>query len=162
MAPYRPAVFWWEAVLLLHRLSLAFLYTFGSTAPAEQSILAVTVCVGFLLLHSHVRPFAHAKTQRVQTALLLSLSIMALARVFSSSLVQLGTPPDAATAAAISSTNAFCAGLSGVFQYAVPAAALLLPVPGLRGVDSLKPVKSSAAVAPEPQPLTEHHELAAT
>lgn len=127
MSPYRASLHWWEAVLLLHRLTLAFLYTFGSSIPAEQSMLAVLVCVGFLLLHVLARPFLHAKTQRVQTVLLLSLSVLALTRVFSSSLLQLGASPGASSEDSIAGTNTFCSVLNGAFQYAVPAAIVLLP-----------------------------------
>lgn len=126
VAPYGSTVPWWEAVMMLHRLCLAFLFTFASETPAMQSLLSVMMCVFFLAAHMYQRPFNRPESQGLQTTLLLSLAIVALVKVFSSSQVQLATPSDPSIAEAIAPTNTFCEVVTLVFQYLIPVTALLV------------------------------------
>ena len=89
VSSYKPVVYWWESVLLLHRLSLALLYAFMAHAPVIQSAMSVLICVLMFGLHSFVRPMRTGLVQTYQSALYLCLIVVALSRMFAASQLQL-------------------------------------------------------------------------
>ena len=78
---YSAQLYWWESVLLLHRVLLAVLFTFGSSKPLQQALVAVAVCMLFALLHTHFRPMRDRTSNLLQQLLLVCLLVVALARV---------------------------------------------------------------------------------
>ena len=45
---YQDKVYWWESVLLLQRLLLNVVATFGKEVPLIRGIAAISVCIFFL------------------------------------------------------------------------------------------------------------------
>jgi len=64
---YHDKVYWWEGVLLLQRFILNVVHTFGAELPLARSLIAIAVCLGFLLLHMSVRPMRHSAGAAAQT-----------------------------------------------------------------------------------------------
>lgn len=125
VAPYDSSMPWWESIMMLHRLGLAFLFTFASSSPAIQSLLATMLCVCFFGVHLYRQPFRRSESQGLQTVLLFCLSIVTVAKVFYSSGLQYAVPSDPRITSAISSTNFFCEVITVLFQYLFPGIALL-------------------------------------
>ena len=65
---YHDKVYWWEAVMLLQRLLLNIITTFATAIPLIRSIMAMTVCLCFLLVHMSLRPLRHPAAEFAQTA----------------------------------------------------------------------------------------------
>lgn len=126
VAPYGPLVHWWESVMMTHRLGLAILFTFASSAPAIQSLLSIMLCVSFLALHLNRQPLVRPASQGLQSVLLFCLTVVTVCRVFFSSGLEYAVPLNPNIAAAIASTNTFCEVVTLLFQYLIPGIALLM------------------------------------
>ena len=77
---YRKKVYWWESVLMLHRLTLAVIYSFMSTVPMVQTMVSTVVCVIFAMVHAFVQPLRSPTAHTLQTFLLFCLVVVALCR----------------------------------------------------------------------------------
>jgi uncharacterized membrane protein YgcG len=78
-APYREDCGHWEAVLALHRLCVVAVFSFGSGAVA--AVLQTLVCGIALIVQTLWQPFRARSANRVQTALLAFLVVVALLNV---------------------------------------------------------------------------------
>ena len=110
---YDPTLFWWEAVLMVHRLALSLVYTLASVYPVIQTTSAAVLCIASLTVHLLCRPFRDAPTQALQTLLLLCLTVVALAAIFSSAQLQLAVRLNSGPQTALEN-------LSLVFSYVIP------------------------------------------
>ena len=63
---YHGRVYWWESVLMCHRLALALLYTFGSKLPMLQAMIATVMCAALTVVHAWVRPLRSRDAQALQ------------------------------------------------------------------------------------------------
>lgn len=124
VAPYRPQLPWWESILMLQRLFLAFLFTFGSSIPSIKTFLSITLCVVAFAGHVYFQPFKRPDTQRLQSILLFCLCITALACSDSASLL------DAASTADNPGTDDFYQSVTDIFQYVVPVIVFALSFVG--------------------------------
>lgn len=126
VAPYDSSMPWWESVMMVHRLALAFLCTFASESPAIQSLVSTLVCILFLVLHVYRQPLRQPASQALQSVLLLCLSIVSLVKDFWSSGLQYAVPLNPGTIpATIASTNTFCEVVTLLSEYLIPFTALL-------------------------------------
>lgn len=121
VTPYDSSMSWWEAVMVLHRLGLAFLYTFASSLAAIQSLLSILMCVTFLTLHLYRQPFRRPDSQALQTIFLFCLTVVSVMRNVSSSILD-----TAATGSERPLTVDFCEGVTLLFEYIIPFIALPL------------------------------------
>ena len=64
---YHDKVYWWEGVLLLQRLLLNIVATFGSDMPLIRSVTTMAVCLLFLSVHMSVRPLRYSAGAAAQT-----------------------------------------------------------------------------------------------
>ena len=81
-APFRDGCAHWEAVLALHRLVVVAVYSFVSSSDsAVAAVLQALVCCVALVVHVAARPYRETSTNRVQTALLSFLVVVALLNV---------------------------------------------------------------------------------
>ncbi len=64
---YQDRVYWWEGVLLLQRLLLNVVATFGTEVPMVRSVATMAVCLYFLSLHISVQPLRHPAGGIAQT-----------------------------------------------------------------------------------------------
>ena len=78
-ASYVPGMHWWEAVLLVHRLALATVYTFLSSALPDVAVVACVTC-NAVALAAHVTwpAFRDGASRHLQTALLTCLVLVAV------------------------------------------------------------------------------------
>jgi hypothetical protein len=78
--PFRPTHRHWNAVLLYVRLLLAALFAFVADA-LWRALLLASVCLVLLVMSVRLAPFAHSRTNSVNTALLTLLAFVALLAV---------------------------------------------------------------------------------
>jgi hypothetical protein len=78
---YRRDVYYWECVLMVQRLLLALLFTFGSSDATLRTVVSSLLCALYLALHVVVQPLRLQRTNALQTALLLCLFVVAEANV---------------------------------------------------------------------------------
>jgi hypothetical protein len=57
MARFKPAYWYWLAVMLLHRISLAGIWATVSLTATTRALWAVAICVLVLVLHTTCQPF---------------------------------------------------------------------------------------------------------
>ena len=77
---YHVAWHWWEAALMVQRLLLALVFTFASAhAPGVAVLANSVVCVLALVAHVSVRPLHAVVSHRLQTVLLLCLTVVSFA-----------------------------------------------------------------------------------
>ena len=122
---YTPQRYWWEAILLLHRLLLALTYTFGDDKPAVQTAIGAIVNALFLALHIHLRPMRDMAAQYLQTVLLFCVCVVALSQMFAASQLQL------ASAGAVQRSVEEFEVLELLFGYVVPITAVLVSTVGV-------------------------------
>lgn len=110
----------WESVLMLHRLALAMLYTFGTSIPVIQAGLCALVTAVAQLLHVFFQPMRGTATQAYQTVLLMCLLLITVSKFFEASTLQLASPQSDAR-----STD-YCAVVTLLFGYIVPLAGVVV------------------------------------
>ena len=113
---FDPLAYWWESVLMLHRVVLAALYIFGSQHRGTQAVGAACVCLLALLCHVLVRPLRNPAAQRFQTLVLSCLCAVAVCVIPSAQSEQLGA---ATTPSALACAVYICCG------FLLPLAAFL-------------------------------------
>ena len=115
---YVPSLYYWEAVIMVQRLSLAMIYTFASTVPIFQTTLCTLLCVVVLALHLSFAPMRDRNNHRFQAVLEFCLTVVALSRMLAACRIQLAVTWNDSAA------DALLNGLTVCFGYVVPIVAL--------------------------------------
>ena len=75
---YHKGWYWWESMLLVQRLVLVLVYTFGSSDPGGQALVLTTLCILYLVLHATAQPLRRPESQGLQLVLLVCLCVRGL------------------------------------------------------------------------------------
>lgn len=84
---YRPATWWWDAVLLLRRLLLSALPLVLHAAPLLHAVVALVLVTGFFAAHARVHPLSSPLANMLETGYLGCLLLTAGLSVRSSTLI---------------------------------------------------------------------------
>jgi hypothetical protein len=76
-ALFRPGFPAWLVVVLLRRVALITVAVLLLSQPAAQSLLFSVLCLSILLLHLYAQPYRHVIDNRLETASLLALLLLA-------------------------------------------------------------------------------------
>jgi hypothetical protein len=76
-ALFRPGFPAWLVVVLLRRVALITVAVLLLTQPAAQSLLFSVLCLSILLMHLYAQPYRHVIDNRLETASLLALLLLA-------------------------------------------------------------------------------------
>ena len=128
VGPYRAGVWYWESVLMVQRLLLALLATFGASAPAMAALAQCGVCLACWGLHCALAPLRDGPAGALQTTLQLCLTVVAVASVPTATVVAEGTSTLTAQLADVVDGMQLCCGAA----VPVVAVALAFAVPWLR------------------------------
>lgn len=114
-------LFWWEAVLMWHRIAVFLLQTFVPAAIIKQTG-TLLVNTAFLILHLIKHPMRYEHVQRLQSVLLACLVVLTAATIPSAVKEELAPPSSASSISHASST--FLAIVLLCFAYVIPIAAV--------------------------------------
>jgi hypothetical protein len=139
VSPYTSRLYWWESVLMLHRLLLVAAFTFLSSRPILQVVVAVVICSAFMFVHVFCRPMRDGVIQTMQSVLLACLSLAALGGVLSAARLSLGSARKDAESQRVLD------GMEITFGFVVPCVAFLIA----SGVLCLRRLRSSRGIHEE-------------
>lgn len=138
-APYHPAYFWWESVLVWQRLVMAGLDAGLVNFPVARLLTSAVLCVVCAVAHMSARPVVNAHTQRLQTCLQASLVVVVLTYLPQAQSLQQAVPSMVAhSSSAVLRSNQLTVALQLVFTYAVPLGGIILLAPVREWAASVK------------------------
>lgn len=126
---FQPQYYWWETVLVAHRLFMSFLDTFMSQYPIIHLASAAIVCLLCTVAHITLAPMAHNSTQRLQTCLLVSLTVVVLTLLPQAQSLEEAAPGLTSVSYVSKQSGSVMQALQVIFLYIAPACSLLLFAP---------------------------------
>eukprot|EP00698_Gefionella_okellyi_P001798 TRINITY_DN11643_c0_g2_i1.p1 TRINITY_DN11643_c0_g2~~TRINITY_DN11643_c0_g2_i1.p1 ORF type:complete len:3137 (+),score=765.64 TRINITY_DN11643_c0_g2_i1:40-9411(+) len=136
---YRPGAFWWETVFVTRRTLLIGLYVALYDAPFSRTFALAFACVAICALHIGVRPFLTATGNFMESASLVSLSLIAIIEASTFASTQEDSNKDIFTAILVFLPAAFIL-LVIVFRFAEPVIQQLRLRAQKRILDALAPI----------------------
>jgi hypothetical protein len=86
MARFREDSWYWLSVMILQRFLLASCRALDVISPTSRALLAVCICVVFLMLHTSIQPFKRQSFNHAQTLLLTCVTLVAVINIVPSDL----------------------------------------------------------------------------
>lgn len=127
--PYKSAFYYWESILLVQRLALAFLDTFAVAYPVPRLVLAGLLVGAVTMAQTVLRPQYYHTSYRLQSTLQASLLVIILINLGpaqTAQTLQLG-PQTLSLPQAV--TNRLADTLEILFVYIVPLTAIFASAP---------------------------------